>query len=355
MRAAVLREGAIEARDTKDPVPGPGQLLVRSLACGICASDIHFMDHPEGDAEDDSGLSSYDPNADIVMGHEYCAEIVDYGPQTQRAWPVGTRVSSIPALLTTGGVRIIGQSPDAPGGFGEYFLLTEGMTQVVPTDLPNELVSIADAISVGWSYVKRADVTAKEVPLVIGCGAIGLAAIASLQRLGVGPIVAADFVASRRETARTLGADVVVDPAEVSPYSSWRELAYGAADPIRDVMGLLDLPGCVVFECVGVPGVLDAIVKGCERGTRIFSAGGPPDGDHIHTMVAKRKGLNIQFGGGPSMTHWNEAFAEVCEGRLDVAPMYGRSVGLGEVADALDAARDANGPARIIVIPSIGA
>ena len=55
------------------------------------------------------------------------------------------------------------------------------------------------------------------------------------------------------------------------------------------------------------------------------------------------------------MTHWNEAFAEVCEGRLDVAPMYGRSVGLDEVADALNAARDANGPARIIVIPSSGA
>ena len=161
-------------------MPGPGQILVRSLACGICASDIHFMDHPEGDAEDDSGLSNYDPNADIVMGHEYCAEIVDYGPQTQRAWSNGTRVSSIPALLTPGGVRIIGQSNEAPGGFGEYFLLTEGMTQVVPGELPDELVSIADAISVGWSYVKRAAVTAKEVPLVIGCGAIGLAAIASL-------------------------------------------------------------------------------------------------------------------------------------------------------------------------------
>ena len=355
MRAAVLREGTIEARDTEDPVPGPGQLLVRSLACGICASDIHFMDHPEGDAEDDSGLSNYDPNADIVMGHEYCAEVVGYGPQTQGAWSVGTRVSSIPALLTKDGVRIIGQSPDAPGGFGEYFLLTEGMTQVVPTDLPNELVSIADAISVGWSYVKRADVTAKEVPLVIGCGAIGLAAVASLKRLGVGPIVAADFVASRRLTALAMGADVVVDPTDVSPYSSWREIAYGSPEPIRDMMGLLDLPPCVVFECVGVPGVLDSIVKGCERGSRIFSAGGPPDGDHIHTMVAKRKGLNIQFGGGPSMTHWNEAFAEVCEGRLDVTPMYGRSVSLDEVAAALNAARDANGPARIIVIPSSGA
>ena len=152
-----------------------------------------------------------------------------------------------------------------------------------------------------------------------------------------------------------MGADVVVDPTDVSPYSSWREIAYGSPEPIRDMMGLLDLPACVVFECVGVPGVLDSIVKGCERGSRIFSAGGPPDGDHIHTMVAKRKGLNIQFGGGPSMTHWNEAFAEVCEGRLDVTPMYGRSVGLDEVAAALNAARDANGPARIIVIPSSGA
>lgn len=80
MRAAVLRGGTIEVRETNDPTPGPGHVLVRSLACGICASDIHFMDHPEGDADDDSGLSNYDPDADIVMGHEYCAEVVDYGP-----------------------------------------------------------------------------------------------------------------------------------------------------------------------------------------------------------------------------------------------------------------------------------
>ena len=351
MRAAVLRGGVVEARETDDPVPGRGQILVRSLACGICASDIHFMDHPEADADDDSGLSNYDPDADIVMGHEYCAEVVDYGPGTEHRFPIGTRVSSIPALVVSDGVRIIGQAPDAPGGFGEYFLLTEGMTQVVPTDLPNELVAIADAISVGWYYVNRAAVTSNEVPLVIGCGAIGLSAIASLQRLGVGPIVAVDFVASRRETAKAMGADVVIDPAALSPYEAWREVAYGSPEPIRDMMGLLDTPGCVVFECVGVPGVLDAIIKGCERGTRIFSAGGPPQGDHLHTMVAKRKGLNIQFGGGPSMTHWNEAFEEVCSGRVDVTPMFGHTVELDGTPQAIDDARDANGPARIIVIP----
>jgi threonine dehydrogenase-like Zn-dependent dehydrogenase len=351
MRAAVLRNGKIEVRTTADPTPGPGQVLVRSLACGICASDLHFMDHPEADAEDDTGLSNYDPDADIVMGHEYCAEVVEYGPGTERRWPVGTRVSSVPALLTPGGVRVIGQSPEAPGGFGEYFLLTEAMTQVVPTDLPSELVAIADAISVGWYYVKRAAVGPREVPLVIGCGAIGLSAIASLKRLGVGPIVAADFVAARRETARAMGADLVVDPAERSPYAAWREVAYGSPEPVHDIMGRLDQPGCVVFECVGIPGVLDSIIKGCERGTRIFSAGGPPEGEHLHTMTAKRKGLNIQFGGGPGITYWNQAFQEVCHGRIDVRPMFGRTIGLDGVPQALDDARDASGPPRIIVVP----
>lgn len=77
MRAAVLREGTVRARTVPDPVPGPGQLLVRSLACGICASDLHFMDHPEAGADDDSKMSTYDRHVDIVMGHEYCAEVVD--------------------------------------------------------------------------------------------------------------------------------------------------------------------------------------------------------------------------------------------------------------------------------------
>ena len=152
-----------------------------------------------------------------------------------------------------------------------------------------------------------------------------------------------------------MGADVVVDPALTSPYASWRELAYGSPGPVRDMMGLLNTPRCVVFECVGVPGVLDSIVLGCERGTRIFSAGGPPEGDHIHTLVAKRKGLNIQFGGGPSMTHWNEAFREVCAGGIDVTPMFGWTVGLEGVSSAIEVARNANGPARIIVVPSLEA
>ncbi|MCK9899610.1 MULTISPECIES: zinc-binding dehydrogenase [Parafrankia] len=351
MRAAVLREGVVEARVIDDPVPGPGQLLVRSLACGICASDIHFMDHLEAGVDDDSGMSTYDRDVDIVMGHEYCAEVVDYGPGTERRIAVGTRVSSLPVLSTSTGRRIVGQNPESPGGFGEYLLLDEAITRVAASELPSEIVCIADAISVGWSAASRAQVTAREVPLVIGCGAIALSAIAQLKRLGVGPILAVDFVASRRQTALAMGADVVIDPAEVSPYQAWRDVAYGPPEAMRQLMAVAGLPGCVVFECVGIPGVLDSIIKGCERGTRIFSVGGPPEGDHLHTLTAKRKGINIQFGGGPSMQHWDEAFEAVCSGSLDVTPMLGRTVGLDGVAEALDAARDANGPVRIVVVP----
>ncbi|MFF3574874.1 zinc-binding dehydrogenase [Nocardia jiangxiensis] len=351
MRAAVLRGGRVETRVIDDPVPGPGQLLVRSLACGICASDLHFMDHPEAGADDDSGMATYDQDVDIVMGHEYCAEVVDYGPDCDRRVPLGTRVGSLPILRTAHGRRIIGQNPDAPGGFGEYLLLDEALARTVSSELPSEIVCIADAISVGWSAAARAQVTAREVPLVIGCGAIGLSVIAHLSALGVGPIVAVDFVASRRETARAMGADILVDPAEVAPFHAWRDVAGAAAQSMSALVAASGGPGCVVFECVGVPGVLNSIITGCQRGTRIYSVGGPPGGERLNTLTAKRKGLNIQFGGGPLPTHWDDAFEAVCSGRLDVTPMLGRTVGLDEVPAALDAARDAAGPARIVVIP----
>jgi threonine dehydrogenase-like Zn-dependent dehydrogenase len=195
----------VEARTVADPVPGQGQLLVRSLVCGICASDLHFMDHPEAGAYDDSGMSTYDQDADIVMGHEYCAEVAGYGPGTERRIPVGTRVSSLPVLVTAGGRKIIGQNPESPGGFGEYFLLTEAVTRLVASDLPDEIGCIADAISVGWSAASRAALTAKEAPLVIGCGAMGLSVIATLRHLGTGPVMAASASASRACTTRSSG------------------------------------------------------------------------------------------------------------------------------------------------------
>ncbi len=214
-------------------------------------------------------------------------------------------------------------------------------------------MALSDAMAVGWSYVRRADVQSTEIPLVIGCGAIGLSAIAALRYRGIGPIIAADFVKSRRDTALAMGADIVIDPAELSPFQAWSDIASASAAETHGMVGqIVPGRGCVVFECVGVPGVLNNIVRSCPRDTRIFSAGGPPEGEHLHTMTAKRKGLNMQFGGGPSMEDWNRTLREVCSGQLDVTPMTGRLVGLEDMPQAIDDARDANGPARIVLIPS---
>jgi len=349
MRAVTLRQGALALRDVPTPVPGPGQVLVRTLACAICASDHHYMDHPEVARADRSGMRVDAPDRDVVMGHEFCAELTAYGPDTQQQWPIGTRLTSLPALFVDGGMRIIGMAPDAPGGFGEYFLMTEGFARPLPDDLPVERLALVDAMAVGWYYTRVGTTVAgrRSVPLVIGLGAIGLSVVAALVQRGVGPVVAADFSASRRRIAEQMGADVVVDPREASPWAAWRQAAWGAPDEVHDRLVLAGLPACDVYECVGVEGVLAEIVDHCPLDTRILSAGGAAS-DTIPSAAAHLKGVNLQLGGGPSAEDWYECLDLVCRGDLDPTPLIGETVDLDGLTDAIERARSSEAPPRIV-------
>ena len=80
MRAVVLRGGRLEVRETDDPVPGPNELLLRTLSTAICASDVHFMDHHEMVTGDGTGRFVYEEDRDIVLGHEFVGEVIDHGP-----------------------------------------------------------------------------------------------------------------------------------------------------------------------------------------------------------------------------------------------------------------------------------
>ena len=100
-----------------------------------------------------------------------------------------------PALLTDGGLRIVGMAPDAPGGFGEYFLLSELFLRAVPDDADVTRIALNDAMAVGWYYSRLGTEGSADqltVPLVVGLGAIGLSVVAALRHRGAGPIVAAD-------------------------------------------------------------------------------------------------------------------------------------------------------------------
>jgi threonine dehydrogenase-like Zn-dependent dehydrogenase len=339
MRAAVLRDGRLNVGETPDPVPGAGQLLVRTLSTAICASDVHFMDHPEMIDGDPRYL--YDPDRDIVMGHEFIGEVVGYGPNCKRELAMGTRVTSIPVLLQSDTSWVIGQHPEAPGSFGELFLITETLARAVVDGVPDDAVALVDPFAVGEFNVRVSEIADGEIPIVLGAGAIGLSTVAALAQRGVEPIVVSDLKLDRRELATTFGAHVLVDPSERSPLDVWRELA--------GERGTKAPP--VVYECVGVPGLLQWIIDECPYLSRIFAAGGHYTGDHISVTAATQKGVRISFAGGPGMVDWYGTLDAVCDGRLDPTPCIGEVVGLDALPDALGRARRSQGPPRIIVHP----
>ena len=348
MRAAVLRGGKIEVRTTDDPVPGPGQVLVRTRVCAICASDVHAIQHGAVLASDPSGCFAFDPARDLVLGHEYCAEIADYGPQTERKLPRGTRVTASPVILTPQGPRAVGLCNEYPGGFGEQMLLQESLLHPVADHVPDEIAALVEPLSTGAFYVRRSEIAEGEVPIVIGCGAIGMAVIASLRRAGARPIVAADFSPLRRELALRMGADVVVDPAARSPWSAWEEVArlpQAEHEPLFEAQ----TRGAVVFECVGVPGVLDGIVRGCAPGARILVAGWTLEPDSFLPLYAHTKGLSIEFGGGPAPVDFATALDDVTAGRIDLAPLVSGILPLERATHAIDEARSGRNVLRLVL------
>jgi threonine dehydrogenase-like Zn-dependent dehydrogenase len=344
MRAVVLRGGRLEVRETADPVPGEGELLLRTLATAICASDVHFMDHHDAIPAGGPAGMIYDPDRDIVLGHEFVGEVIGHGPGCSDQFPTGTRVTAMPILLVDGGLagtKVIGQHPEAQGSFGELLVVSEVMARAVPGEVANDAVALVDAFAVGEFYVRSSGIEPGEIPIVIGAGAIGLSAVAALAARGIEPIVVSDFKPDRLELAKRFGAHVLVNPQERSPFEVWKELA---------VKRWCTKPA-VVFECVGAVGLVQKIVDSCEMWTRIFAAGGWYTGDALDCTAATHKGVSIQFGGGPHPEDWYGTLDAICDGRLDPLPSVGRIIGLGEVPEALEHTRRGEGPPRVIVHP----
>ena len=237
MRAVVLRDGKLDVRETPEPKPGPGELLIKPLSAAICASDVHYMDHPNS-----APRFAWDSARDTIMGHEFIGEVVGHGQDCTGDFPLGARVTSMPILIRAGAEpRVIGHDPDAPGAFGELMVVSEVMSRNVPDGVPNDAVALVDAFAVGEFYVRCSGIGPGELPLVIGAGAIGLSTVAALAARGVSPIVVSDYSDDRLAYAKKFGADVLVNPPIRDPYDVWRETfrSNGIQTPQ------------VIFECVG--------------------------------------------------------------------------------------------------------
>ena len=198
---------AARSSSSKSPIPrpGPGEVLVKTLVTGICGSDLHTVVHTDellANARAVAGVELFDPNEPVVLGHEFCAEVVEYGPGARGTHALGTRVVSVPFLLRPEPVMVGMSGVDTPGGFAEYMVLSEDLLLPVPDHLPSDIAAMAEPMTVGLHAVNRSALGADDVPIVIGCGPIGLAVIAVLKMRGVGPIIAADFSPARRAHGR---------------------------------------------------------------------------------------------------------------------------------------------------------
>lgn len=357
MRAAVMRDQQLMVANVPDPVPGPGEVLVRTLACGICGSDLHVLKHGPRVAEamgrTGAGLM-VDFSRDVVMGHEFCAEIVDHGTGCEQHLKRGTRVCSMPVLIRGGGPVTVGYSNDVPGGYGEYMVLNEMLLLPVPEGLSTSYAALTEPMAVGWHAVEKASLTSEDVPLVIGCGPVGLAVIAALKIHGVGPIVAADFSPTRRQLAEALGADLIVDPSVKSPYRCWEDAARRPdAGEASGALAFLISPfrPAVIFECVGVPGVIQQIAEGAARNARVVVVGVCMETDRVEPIFAVTKELSLQFSYGYTPQEFAATLQHLADGRINAAPLITASVDIGGVPSAFEELANPERHAKILIQP----
>jgi threonine dehydrogenase-like Zn-dependent dehydrogenase len=270
-------------------------------------------------------------------------------------------------------VHPIGLSEAAPGAYAERLVVEESLAFAVPNGLRPDIATLTEPLAVAWHAVRRGEVKKRRVAVVIGCGPIGLGVILMLKARGVRHVVASDFSAGRRALAKRCGADVVVDPGVDSPYAGEHghlESAPEAFDLAMETVERLQrlrLPwwrvweaaeslgvgpkSPVIFECVGVPGVIDGIVASAPLFSRVVVVGVCMGEDRIRPSLAINKEIELRFVLGYTPPEFRETLHMLAEGKVDPSPLLTGVVGLEGTEGAFDALGNPERHAKILIDP----
>ena len=378
MKAVSCSHGTLSVVDLPDPRPSEGQLVLDVRACGICGSDLHAKDHADQltDVMAEIGYRDFmRGDTPTVMGHEFTGVIAERGPKTPKALKQGMTVVSFPLVRSHGAVQLTGLSPLAPGAYAEQVLVEASLTFPVPNGLSVDMAAMTEPMAVALHAVRRSEIKKGDTAIVIGCGPVGLAVICQLKARGVGSVVASDLSAGRRALALRCGADIVVDPAVDSPYE--KAAAKGVLTNIPDLyelaldtMGKLrKLPGWshlyraadaagaagpkrpVIFECVGIPGMIDGVLAAAPLSSRVIVVGVCMGTDSIRPTMALSKEIDVRFVFGYTPLEFYDTLHMLADGKLDASPLLTGKVGLGGVAAAFQALGDPDRHAKILIDP----
>ncbi len=356
MRAVIRRGGKLVVDEMTLPPPGQGQILTRVLVCGICGSDLHAMDHYDHMidlTEGMGGVSQMRKGQDTVFGHEFCCEVLENGPGSQGTFRAGDLVVSIPVLMTGTGMESLGYSSNLPGGFAEQILLSEAIALKVPNGCPPEVATLTEPLAVGEHAVAMATPEKDHVFMVVGLGPVGLAVIASLKARGLGPIIATDFSPERRAAAEKMGADVIVDPNQTSPHASWK--AFGVpgnrGEAMMAAMQGISVKRPIIFECVGVKGVVQNLAKAAPAGTRIVVVGVCMETDNIEPLLFITKEIELRYVYGYSRDEFAASLKNLAEGNTGYSQIVTGVATLEETPDAFVRLQTDKSQIKILVSP----
>lgn len=341
MKAAVFRGlGRPLAIETlPDPEPGPGELVLRVEACGICGSDLHATEE---------GAFLQAPGT--VLGHEFAGEVVASGDP---AWRPGDRVTAVPvnacdACRPLGecrdrlGIlcprnRITGLHLTVPGAYAEFVKVGARQAVRLPEAVSFEEGAMVEPLAVGLHAADRAGIRLGDRVLVIGAGPIGLSVTAFGRLAGAGALVVSERAPARREAALAFGATRVVDPGAEDLAAAFAAAAGGPPD--------------VVFDCVGVPGMLRACIDLARPRGSVVVVGVCMKDDTLLPLLAILKELRVQFILGYEQADFARVLGFLGQGRIPARRMLTDEVGLAALPAAFEALRRPSTQIKVMIRP----
>jgi (R,R)-butanediol dehydrogenase/meso-butanediol dehydrogenase/diacetyl reductase len=339
----MFRDGRLEVSEVAEPrSPGPGQVMIEVLACGICETDVdvyrHTAEFIAGAIDGGVGIYDFDAHGGIVMGHEFAGRVIEVGPDVSSV-SIGDQVSGYASVVDDDGApRVAGYSNRYPGGFGERMLVQADALERNPPGLSPEIATLAEPLSVGEKAVQRAGIEPDDMAVVLGAGPIGLGAIMALRDRRIAPIVALESSPTRQGLATMIGADCVLrldDPGIAATLESRSEQAARV----------------IAFECSGERGMINKLIHWLPRGAKLMVPGAYLLDDVIRPWVAIYKSIVINFQQGDTENAYPITLKRVTSGTFDASALITGRVGLDGVQEAFRELEGVNEHVRIVVTP----
>ncbi len=340
MRAAIFKELskplAIEA--IADPVAGPHDIILKVKNCGICGSDLHMTE---------PGTIMPLPGGS-VMGHEFAGEVMEVGKSVTHLWKAGDRVAGFPVICCGDHTPCInfglgrgacakmlsvglGQSP---GAYAEYVRIGAASGYKLPQSVSFREGAMVEPLAVGLHAVDMAKMARGATVLVVGAGPVGLATMLWAKFLGARHVIVSEKAEVRKKMAERFGATDCIDPGQpLTPQV--QKIAGKDAD--------------IIFECVGVPGMLMNIMAEAPRGGRIVVAGVCQQPDTIMPLMGIMKELELQFVLGYRPADFDYVIAMIASDRIDVSHMVTDIVDLDGLPAAFEALRKPSHQCKVML------